>query len=262
MATQAALGSDIALAFDECTPYHADRDYTARSTERTHRWLDRCLDWHAAHGPRAQAVFGIVQGGVYEDLRRESAARGRLGRGRRDRDRRHPRPRQARDVRRCSASPRRCFRSTPRSTCSGSASPTTCSTGIAPGIDLFDCAVPTRLARHGTALANLPGVPVSLRPRTLAVRRRRRPAGRRLPVRDLPRPHPRLPALPGPRRARPTAAKLLTVHNLAFLERLVGRSEGGDRRRRVRRLQGRVLGGAAPWAAPSSLTAATAYARG
>ena len=43
MEVQAALGADIALAFDECTPFHADRDYTARSTERTHRWLDRCL---------------------------------------------------------------------------------------------------------------------------------------------------------------------------------------------------------------------------
>ena len=75
MAIQAALGSDIALAFDECTPFHADRDYTARSTERTHRWLERCLDWHGANGPAAQAVFGIVQGGVHEDLRRESAER-------------------------------------------------------------------------------------------------------------------------------------------------------------------------------------------
>src|SRR5215470_11013008 len=73
MAIQAALGSDIALAFDECTPFHADRDYTARSTERTHRWLDRCLEWHEREGPARQAVFGIVQGGVHEDLRRESA---------------------------------------------------------------------------------------------------------------------------------------------------------------------------------------------
>ena len=70
--TQAALGSDLALVFDECTPFHADRDYTAHSTERTHRWLARCLDWHAAHGPEHQLVYGIVQGGVYEDLRRES----------------------------------------------------------------------------------------------------------------------------------------------------------------------------------------------
>ena len=91
MAVQAALGSDIALVFDECTPYHADREYTARSTERTHRWLDRCLDWHERARPRGQAVFGIVQGGVHEDLRRESAERVALGGRRRARDRRHAR---------------------------------------------------------------------------------------------------------------------------------------------------------------------------
>src|SRR6185436_19241296 len=73
MEVQAAIGSDIALVFDECTPFHADRDYTARSTERTHRWLDRCLQWHEQHGPEGQVVYGIVQGGVEEDLRRWSA---------------------------------------------------------------------------------------------------------------------------------------------------------------------------------------------
>ena len=99
MEVQAALGSDIALAFDECTPYHADRDYTARSTERTHRWLDRCLAWHADNGPQRQAVFGIVQGGVHENLRHESAE-AVVGRGRRRRrDRRHTGSREARDVR-------------------------------------------------------------------------------------------------------------------------------------------------------------------
>src|SRR3984885_2045941 len=51
MEIQAALGSDIALVFDECTPFHVSRDYTARSTERTPRWLDRCLAWHRRHGP-------------------------------------------------------------------------------------------------------------------------------------------------------------------------------------------------------------------
>ena len=50
MRVQAALGSDIALVFDECTPFHADREYTARSTERTHRWLDRCLAVARARG--------------------------------------------------------------------------------------------------------------------------------------------------------------------------------------------------------------------
>src|SRR6201991_698977 len=83
MEVQAALGSDIALVFDECTPFHGGRDYTARSTERTHRWLDRCLAWHTQHGPEGQVVYGIVQGGVEEDLRRgsaqEVAARGTFG---------------------------------------------------------------------------------------------------------------------------------------------------------------------------------------
>src|SRR5262249_6385889 len=74
MSVQAALGSDIALVFDECTPFHVAREYTARSTERTHRWLERCLRWHADHGPDEQAVYGIVQGGVEHDLRVESTA--------------------------------------------------------------------------------------------------------------------------------------------------------------------------------------------
>ena len=74
MEIQAALGSDIALAFDECTPFHVDREYTARSMERTHRWLDRCIEWHGANAPPHQLLFGIVQGGVHEDLRAESTA--------------------------------------------------------------------------------------------------------------------------------------------------------------------------------------------
>src|SRR6185369_3788126 len=73
MEIQAALGSDLALVFDECTPLNVTREYTARSTERTHRWLERCLDWHDANGPEGQLVYGIVQGGVYQDLRVESA---------------------------------------------------------------------------------------------------------------------------------------------------------------------------------------------
>src|SRR5450755_1404637 len=88
MAVQAQLHSDIVLAFDECTPFHVERDYTARSTERTHRWLERAVRWRAEHAadPRDTPVagsppagdgslfYGIVQGGVYEDLRGESAA--------------------------------------------------------------------------------------------------------------------------------------------------------------------------------------------
>ena len=133
MAVQAALGADIALAFDECTPYHADREYTARSTERTHRWLDRCLRWHSEHGPGSQAVFGIVQGGVHEDLRRESAAGGRRSRRRRDRDRGHARARQAGDAWGAGADRADAARRAPPSTCSGSESPTTCWPGSGSG---------------------------------------------------------------------------------------------------------------------------------
>src|SRR5437763_5994795 len=74
MEVQAALGSDIALVFDECTPFHVSREYTARSMERTHRWLERCLGWHEENGPDGQAVYGIVQGGVDHELRLESSA--------------------------------------------------------------------------------------------------------------------------------------------------------------------------------------------
>jgi queuine tRNA-ribosyltransferase len=155
MQVQAVIGSDIALAFDECTPYHADRDYTGRSMERTHRWLDRCLAWHERHGPRRQAVFGIVQGGVHEDLRHAAAERvsaaavdglaigGTLGRDKEE----------MRGVigitmpHLDSAVPRHLL---------GIGEPDDLVEGIAAGVDLFDCAVPTRLARHGMALAPLP----------------------------------------------------------------------------------------------------------
>ncbi|HHX74562.1 MAG TPA: tRNA guanosine(34) transglycosylase Tgt [Firmicutes bacterium] len=70
VAIQEALGSDIAMALDECAPYPADRRYIQDSLERTTRWAERCLQ---AHRRPDQALFGIVQGGMYEDLRRESA---------------------------------------------------------------------------------------------------------------------------------------------------------------------------------------------
>lgn len=158
MGVQAALGSDIALAFDECTPFHVDRDYTARSTERTHRWLARCLSWHAEHAPAGQLLYGIVQGGVYEDLRRESAGvvaasgcdgiaiGGSLGAekaqmyevvghtiaelsGERERFPRH---------------------------LLGIGEIEDLIRGVELGIDTFDCAIPTRLGRHGTALVPEP----------------------------------------------------------------------------------------------------------
>ncbi|MCA9548574.1 MAG: tRNA guanosine(34) transglycosylase Tgt [Myxococcales bacterium] len=68
---QEALGTDIAMAFDECPPSDKPKDYVARSMDRTTRWLDRCLA--ARRNPERTSLFGIVQGGLHEDLRRAHA---------------------------------------------------------------------------------------------------------------------------------------------------------------------------------------------
>src|SRR3954463_13054089 len=151
MEVQAALGSDLALVFDECTPLNVPRDYTARSTERTHRWLRRCLDWHHEHGPDQQLVYGIVQGGVFEDLRIESAQAiaatecdgiaigGSLGA---DKQQMHTvvewTTRQLPEDR-----PRHLL---------GIGEIDDLIRGVELGIDTFDCAMPTRLGRHGMVL--------------------------------------------------------------------------------------------------------------
>jgi queuine tRNA-ribosyltransferase len=85
MDVQIALGADIAMAFDECTEYPADRSRAEESLRLTMAWARRSLDhfrahshevpWHAELGGRRQSLFGIVQGGMYRDLRRESAER-------------------------------------------------------------------------------------------------------------------------------------------------------------------------------------------
>jgi len=154
MQVQAALRSDIALAFDECTPFHATRDYTARSTERTHRWLARCLRWHDEHGPRGQTVYGIVQGGVEHDLRLASsqavvqsgcdgiAIGGSLGR---DKHQMHE------VVAWTTAELHRLAPERPRHLL-GIGEIDDLIVGVELGIDTFDCAMPTRLARHGIAL--------------------------------------------------------------------------------------------------------------
>ncbi|MBI4320234.1 MAG: tRNA guanosine(34) transglycosylase Tgt [Chloroflexi bacterium] len=70
VAIQEELGADIIMAFDECTAYPSDHQYNRLALDRTHRWADRCL---AAHTRSDQALFGIVQGGMFPDLRRECA---------------------------------------------------------------------------------------------------------------------------------------------------------------------------------------------
>jgi queuine tRNA-ribosyltransferase len=247
MATQAALGSDIALSFDECTPFHADRDYTARSTERTGRWLERCLAWHDERGPRTQAVFGIVQGGVHDDLRRMSAEQttgaavdglaigGTLGR---DKE-------QMRGVVELTAgllpaeAPKHLL---------GIGEPDDLVHGIGLGIDVFDCAVPTRLARHGMALAPLPDsrfrfdvarAPYATDERSLVEGCECATCAR----------HTRAYLHYLCRAEELTAARLLTVHNLAFLERLVAGARDAIRAGDYDGYGHAIMRGAAPWQA-------------
>jgi queuine tRNA-ribosyltransferase len=153
---QAALGSDIALAFDECTPFHAERDYTESSMQRTHRWLERCVDWHRDNAPEGQFLYGIVQGGVYRELRHESAAAiaasgtpgiaigGSLGA---DKD-------QMREVVGWALET---LPDEPPRHLLGIGDVDDIVHAVGAGIDTFDCATPTRLARHGTALIDDPG---------------------------------------------------------------------------------------------------------
>ncbi len=247
MAVQAALGSDIALAFDECTPYHADREYTARSTERTQRWLERCLAWHAEHGPRQQAVFGIVQGGVHEDLRRASAEAvaaadvdgvaigGTLGR---DKAEMHGVLEMTAPMLPAEA-PKHLL---------GIGEPDDLLVGIGLGIDVFDCAVPTRLARHGMALAPLPESRFRFDIARGAFATDEAPL-----VDGCPCPtcvaHTRAYLHYLSRAEELTAGRLLTLHNLAFLERLVAGARAAITEGRFGGYRDAMLAGAAPWEA-------------
>jgi len=77
LATQKTIGADIIMAFDQCTPDSASRDDVQKIMERTHRWLKQSVAYHqqftTSHYGLQQALFGIVQGGIYQDLRRECA---------------------------------------------------------------------------------------------------------------------------------------------------------------------------------------------
>jgi queuine tRNA-ribosyltransferase len=219
MEVQAALGSDIALAFDECTPFHVERDYTASSMERTHRWLDRCVAWCGEHAPPGQLLYGIVQGGVYEDLRAESSAYvaaagvdgiaigGSLGQEKE----------QMREVVEWSlaglpeAPPRHLL---------GIGDVDDIVHAVGAGIDTFDCATPTRLARHGTALVHDPGARWRLDITKSAHRRSREPIDPDCPCPAC-REHTRGYLHYLSRINELTAKRLLTLHNLTFMERVM-----------------------------------------
>lgn len=152
MEIENALGADIIMAFDECAPYPADHEYVKKSLERTTRWAVRCKEAHK--NTENQALFGIIQGGMYRDLREQSAAElipldfpgyaiGGLSVG-------EPKdlmyevldyttPLMPKDK------PRYLM---------GVGSPDALIEGAIRGVDMFDCVLPTRIARNGTAMTS------------------------------------------------------------------------------------------------------------
>ena len=248
MSVQAALGSDVALVFDECTPFHVSREYTERSMERTHRWLERCLRWHAEHGPDGQVVYGIVQGGVEHDLRIVSvgavaasacdgvAIGGSLGQ---DKAQMHS------VVSWTTAELERVAPDRPRHLL-GIGDVDDLIAGVEMGIDTFDCAMPTRLGRHGVALVPDP----EARWRVDLAKGRWRES-----------PDPILDGCPCPacsagfsraylhyllRAGELTALRLVTLHNLSFIARLMADLRAGIDGGRLGEVAAALRAGAAP----------------
>jgi len=225
MEVQARLGSDIALVFDECTPFNIDREYTARSTERTHRWLDRCLAWHDDHGPPRQLVYGIVQGGVHEDLRVESARQiaarpvdgiaigGSLGAEKAQMYEVVGWAISAVD----DARPRHLL---------GIGDIDDLIRGVELGVDTFDCAMPTRLGRHGVAI--VPDPERRWRVDLTAARHREddAPIMEGCPCPACSNGHSRGYLRYLVKNRELTGARLLTLHNLAFVARLMAGLRG------------------------------------
>lgn len=150
MRVQNNLGSDIMMAFDECCPYPCSHDYAKRSLERTTRWLDRCIDAHKR--PDDQALFGIIQGSMYEDLRAISAkeitsrdlpgfAIGGISVG------------EPKDLflKMIDCTVPLMPEDKPRYLM-GVGSPDYLIEGSLRGVDMFDCVLPSRMGRHGTIL--------------------------------------------------------------------------------------------------------------
>jgi queuine tRNA-ribosyltransferase len=250
MQVQAELGSDIALTFDECTPFHADREYTARSLQRTHRWLERCMEWHRREGPERQAVFGIVQGGVHEDLRREAAQRvseapvdgiaigGTLGRDKA----------QMSEV--LSITAPMLPEAAPKHLL-GIGEVDDLLGGIALGLDVFDCAVPTRLARHGVALAPDPGRRFRLDLRKGGWVGDREPIAAGCPCPACQR-HDRDYLSYLSRAEELTAVRLIVLHNLTYMQELTAHARAAIEAGAFDAYRAAIMVGATPWDAATS----------
>jgi len=151
MEIQMALGSDIAMAFDECTPYPASKYQVETAAQRTIQWAKRCKE---AHHSTNQSLFGIVQGGAFEDLRIENAnklveldfpgyAIGGLSVG-------EPKSLMY-EILDCTVP---CLPNNKPRYLMGVGVPQSILEGIVRGVDMFDCVLPTRNARNGSLLTS------------------------------------------------------------------------------------------------------------
>jgi queuine tRNA-ribosyltransferase len=244
---QQRLGADLIMCFDECPPWPAPREAVVAATERTARWARRCRD---AHRRDDQWLFGIVQGGVHPELRERSAeqlleldfpgyAVGGLSVG-------EPKPEMWRVLEALepvlpTARPRYLM---------GVGTPLDLIEGVARGIDMFDCVMPTRNARNGQLFTSVG---------RLAIRNRRFAADPRPPdprcgchtCRTTSRAYLRHLSVAG----EMTAATLMTIHNLAFyLDTLRGVREAiaSGRFEDYRREMARTLEAPTPSAPPSA----------
>ena len=146
------LGSDIIMAFDECAPKDASRKYIEKSQAMTRRWLERCVKAH--RNPDRQALFGIMQGGFYRDLREKSAkeivdldlpgyAIGGISVGESKED----------YIGVLDYAPQLLPENKPRYVM-GIGTPDYIFEAVERGVDMFDCVEPTRIARHGMAMTS------------------------------------------------------------------------------------------------------------
>lgn len=157
MQIEHALGADIIMAFDECAPYGCTKEYARQAMERTHRWVIECMKEHENLNRRQkikQALFPIIQGGMFKDLRIESAkfmanldlpgiAIGGLAVG-------EPRHLTWKIV---DAILPYLPKNKPRYMM-GIGTPEDITEAVKRGIDMFDCVLPTRLGRHGAAFTS------------------------------------------------------------------------------------------------------------
>jgi queuine tRNA-ribosyltransferase len=163
MEIQRKLGADLIVQMDECTPHSADRDYTAKSMQMSHRWGDRSLKAFERSHDGSQGLYGVVQGGIYRDLREESS------------EYTASRPFFGTAVGGClggtkvhfyeilSWLPKRLHPDRPIHLL-GIGKIEDIFEGVKMGMDTFDCVTPTREARHGRALMKgVPGGYINLR---------------------------------------------------------------------------------------------------